>query len=174
MTGTGNTDTASRAVLLGRITGLYGVKGWVKVFSYTDPREAILTFDRWLLGSETDWKSVSVADGRQHGKAVIARISGIDDRDAAAALVGRDIAVHREDLPAVEDGQFYWTDLEGLDVVTRGGRSLGRVAYLLETGAHDVLVTAGDRERLIPFVMDEVILDVDIARRVIRVDWDWE
>ncbi len=144
------------------------------MFSYTDPREAILNYDRWLLTCDGNTQELEVAEGRRRGKAVVARLAGIEDRDAAALLVDCSIAVPREALPVVENGRYYWTDLEGLDVVTRDGRSLGRVAYLLETGAHDVLVTAGEPEHLIPFVMDEVILDVDVAAGVIRVDWDWD
>jgi 16S rRNA processing protein RimM len=102
----------------------------------------------------------------------VVQFDGVEDRDQAAARVGCDIAVLREDLPAAEDGTFYWADLEGLRVVNRDGAELGKVAYLMETGANDVLVTAGERERLIPFVVDKVILDVDFAKGVILVDWE--
>ncbi len=101
-------------------------------------------------------------------------LEGIEDREQAATRVGCDIAVLREDLPDAEDGTYYWADLEGLRVVNRDGAELGKVAYLMETGANDVLVTAGERERLIPFVAGEVILDVDFAKGVITVDWEWD
>ena len=161
-------------MLLGRIVGLFGVKGWIKVFSYTDPREAILDYDRWNLKKGDAWQTTRVVEGKRHGKSVIARLDGFDDRDAAAELVGRDIAIERDALPNPEDGRYYWSDLEGLQVVHRDGTTLGRVAYLLETGANDVLVTDGDKERLIPFVAGKVILDVDFAAGVITVDWEWD
>ena len=161
-------------MLLGRIVGLFGVRGWVKVFSYTEPREAILDYDRWFMKDNDAWQATKVAEGKRHGKSVIVRLEGIDDRDEAAELVGRDIAIERDDMPSPEDGSFYWSDLEGLKVIHRDGTELGRVAYLLETGANDVLVTEGDKERLIPFVAGEVILDVDIAAGVITVDWEWD
>ena len=161
-------------MILGRIVGLFGVKGWVKVFSYTDPREAILDYGRWLLGREGRWQAIEVLEGQRHGKAVIARLEGIGDRDEAAELVGCEVAVSRQALPHPEAGSYYWADLEGLRVVNRDGADLGRVDYLLETGANDVLVTQGDRERLIPFVLDEVVLDVDLASGVITVDWEWD
>lgn len=161
-------------MILGRIAGLFGVKGWVKVFSYTQPREAILDYEHWLLGSEGDWRLVGVAEGKRHGKGVIARLEGVADRDEAAVLVGSEIAIERDALPQPEPGSYYWTDLEGLRVVNRDGAELGRVAYLLETGANDVLVTEGDQERLIPFLIDEVIVDVDLAAGVITVDWEWD
>jgi len=168
-----STKPASERVILGRISGLYGVKGWVRVFSYTDPREAVLDYGQWLVGRKARWDSVTVAEGKRHGKSVIARLEGIDDRDEAAQLMGLDIAVMRDDMPPPDDGQYYWHDLEGLRVVHRDGTELGRVAYMLETGANDVLVTDGDEERLIPFVAGEVILDVDLGEGVITVDWEW-
>ena len=161
-------------MLLGRIAGLFGVKGWVKVFSYTQPREAILEYDRWCIKQGDTWQATRVAEGKRHGKSVIARLDGIEDRDAATDLIDCDIAIERDDMPATDDGRYYWSDLEGLKVVHRDGTELGHVAYLLETGANDVLVTGGERERLIPFVAEKVILDVDIAAGVITVDWEWD
>ncbi len=144
------------------------------MYSYTEPREALLEYRRWWLGRDGQWKAVDVDDGRRHGKAVIAHFDGVDDRDEALAFVGRDIGVPRECLPAPAPGQYYFIDLEGLRVVHCDGRELGTVAYVMQTGANDVLVTEGDRERLIPFVADRVILDVDLAAGVITVDWEWD
>ena len=160
--------------MLGRISGVFGVRGWVKIYSYTDPREAVLNYSSWLLSQDGDWQAAKVVEGQRHGKAVVARIDGFDDRDQAAALVGKDIAVMRDALPETEDGQYYWQDLEGLTVLRSDGSNLGTVTYLLETGAHDVLVVTGDVERLIPFVMDEVVVDVDLAKGLITVDWEWD
>jgi 16S rRNA processing protein RimM len=165
---------SANPVILGRIVGLFGVQGWVKVFSFTEPREAVLEHGQWLLGSEGDWESVRIAEGKRHGKGVIARLDGVDDRDVAAGLIGRDIGVPRDTLPEAAPGEYYWADLEGLRVCHKDGRELGAVGHLLETGANDVLVVRGDTERLIPFVMDRVILDVDLDRGVITVDWEWD
>ncbi len=161
-------------VILGRITGIFGVRGWVKVFSYTEPREAILDYGRWLLSKDGGWREAKLAEGKRHGKTVIARIEGVNDRDEAETLIGIDIGVPREELPEAEAGQYYWADLEGLEVVRRDGSCVGTVAELLETGANDVMVVRGEREILIPFVMDRVIVDVDLAEGVITVDWDWD
>jgi 16S rRNA processing protein RimM len=161
-------------VVLGRISGVFGVKGWVRVFSHTDPREAILEYQSWLLKIGDNWQPVTVEDGKPHGKSVIAKLADVGDRDAAAELVDVIIGVSREELPELQAGEFYWVDLEGLQVVHRDGRSLGRVAYVMATGANDVLVVNGDREYLIPFVKDEVILDVDLVKGVINVDWEWD
>jgi 16S rRNA processing protein RimM len=164
----------TQPVVLGRISGLFGVKGWVKVYSYTEPREAVLEYRRWLLSGKDGWREVTVAEGQRHGKMIIARIDGYVDRDQAAELMGTEIAVPRDELPEAEEGRFYWSDLEGLRVVHRDGTELGKVAYLLETGANDVMVVQGEQERLIPFVMGEVILEVDLANGRIDVDWEWD
>ncbi len=163
-----------KPVVLGRISGLFGVKGWIKIHSYTDPREAILNYGDWLVGQEGDWKSKGFAEGKRHGKTVIARLAGIDDRDAAAEYVNALISVPRSKMPTTADNEYYWSDLEGLNVVHRNGKLLGQVAYLLETGANDVLVVQGDQEVLIPYIVDEVIEDVDLASGVISVNWEWD
>lgn len=172
------TDTAEKPafepVLLGRITGLFGVRGWVRIYSYTEPREAVLGYGPWWVRQDGTWRERPLAEGRRHGKNVIARLDGYADRERAAELLGGDIGVAPDVLPAPAEGQYYWRDLEGLEVLHRDGTRLGRVAYLMETGAHDVLVTEGERERLIPFVPGEVVLDVDLAGGVIRVDWEWD
>jgi len=168
------TDALQQPVILGRIVGLFGVRGWVKVHSYTEPREAVLDYRDWLLSRDGAWEPVEVAEGRQHGKGIVVRLQGIEDRDAAAELLGSDIGVDRDTLPEAGEGQYYWADLEGLTVVRKDGTELGKVAYLMATGANDVLVVDGPVERLIPFVPDTVILDVDLAAGVIRVDWEWD
>ncbi|MGQ9658693.1 MAG: ribosome maturation factor RimM [Thermochromatium sp.] len=165
-------EPSSARVVLGRVSGLYGVKGWVRVYSETEPREGILRYSPWLLGPEGLVRRV--AEGRVHGKGLIARLEGCEDRDQAATLIGQEIAIRRDQLPPPRPDEFYWIDLEGLAVVTSTEVALGRVSHLFATGANDVLVVRGERERLIPFVWGDVILDVDFARRLIRVDWDPE
>lgn len=160
--------------MLGRISGVFGVRGWVKVFSYTDPREAVLDYENWVLGNKGNWQQATVAEGQRHGKTVVVRIDGCDDRDQAAALIGKEIAVPRDELPKAENGHYYWSDLEGLQVRRSDGSVLGRLDYLLETGAHDVMVIQGETEHLIPFVKDEIVVGVDLQAGVITVDWEWD
>lgn len=159
-----------RRVVLGRITGLYGVKGWVRVYSETEPREGILSYSPWLIGQ--DLSERRLLDGRRQGRGVVAHLEGCDDRDQAAELLGQEIAVWRHQLPPPRPDEFYWIDLEGLTVINRAGVELGLVSHLFATGANDVLVVRGERERLIPFVWEQVILEVDFAQRLIRVDWE--
>lgn len=142
------------------------------MYSYTEPREAILEYGHYFLSQGDGWRQVRVAEGKKHGKGVILRFDGVDDREQAAMLIHREIAVARDVLPAAGDGIYYWADLEGLRVEHRDGTDLGRVAYILETGANDVLVTDGKPERLIPFILNDVVLDVDLVNGVIRVEWE--
>lgn len=165
---------AARRVTLGQINGLYGVRGWVKVFSHTQPRENILGYSPWQLRLAGEWHELAVETGRGHGKGVIAKLAGIDDRDAATKLHGAEIAVWREQLPPPTGDEFYWTDLEGLAVRTLQGVDLGTVSHLIETGANDVLVVRGERERLIPFLMGQTVTQVDLQAGLLIVDWDPE
>lgn len=144
------------------------------MFSYTDPREAVLNYKDLLLSRNGKWQPTQVAEGQRHGKSIIARFDDIDDREQAAALIGAEIGAPREALPATGVGQYYWSDLAGMSVVHRDGTELGTIDYMLETGAHDVMVVKGDQERLIPFVHDEVVLSVDLDNRVVNVDWEWD
>jgi 16S rRNA processing protein RimM len=163
-----------RRIVLGRISGVFGVQGWVKVFSETEPRDQIIGFNPILLGREGRWQEARIEAGRSHGKGVIMKIEGCDDRDAAAALMGTEIAVLRHQLPPLPEGEHYWADLVGLEVRTLDGIALGVVEGLLHTGANDVLVVQGDRERLIPYVAGDVVREVDLETGVLRVDWDPE
>ncbi len=166
--------TDSKPLLLGRISGLYGVRGWVKVHSYTDPREAILKYEIWLLERDGVWQETRVVEGRKQGKTIVARLNGVTDRELAGAYVGARIGIVRAALAETASGEYYWADLEGLQVIRQDGEVLGKVAYLLATGANDVLVIQGEQEILVPFVMDEVIKDVDLASGIISVDWEWD
>ena len=161
-------------VVLGRVSGLYGIRGWVKVFSYTEPRHGICEYNPLYLKVKGDWQRYEVSAGKAHGKSVIISFAGIEDRTVAAALTGCDIAVRREQLPELEPGEFYWADLQGLRVITLEEVELGTVAYLFTTGANDVVVVeaADKREYLIPFLRDEVIVEIDLVQSLMRVDWD--
>lgn len=166
--------TPKKLVILGRVSGLYGVKGWVKVQSYTEPRENIAEFPVWIVTRNGVLTELAVEHARVQGPALVAKLRGIDDRDEARAWLGAEIAVDRAMLPPCAPGEYYWADLEGLEVRTPDGLVLGRVDHLLATGGNDVLVLTGDRERLIPFVHDSVIRSVDLDAGVIVADWSPE
>jgi 16S rRNA processing protein RimM len=168
-------------IVLGRISAPFGVRGWVKVHVFGDDPEAWATMPRWWLGEEerapdAAWQARTLAECKMHGKGLIVRFDGIEDRSAAEALAGHYVGAPREALPKTAKNEFYWADLVGLDVVNQVGEQLGRVAELVRTGAHEVLEVRDDagNRRLLPFVA-AVIKEVDLATRRIRVDWerDW-
>ena len=158
------------SICVGHIIGIQGVKGWVKVFSDTSPRENILNYSPWKI--ETGEKIMNVAvNGRLHGKNVIAQIDGVEDRDLAAELIGSKIYIEPGQLPKLTEGEYYWSDLIGMKVESLESEPLGTVETMMETGANDVMVLQGDRERLIPFVIDEIVREVDLANKRVVVDW---
>ncbi|MGE5624741.1 MAG: ribosome maturation factor RimM [Bacillota bacterium] len=161
-----------KRIVIGKVGGPFGIKGWIKLLSHTEPRDRIFEYAPWLLKRGGEWKEWEVAEGHAHGKGVIARLEGVTDRDQAQALMGAEIAVWRDQLGETKPGQYYWADLVGADVRLESGRSLGKVDGLMATGANDVLVVKGDRERLIPFIQGQVIKRVDLGAGIIVVDWD--
>ncbi len=164
-------------VLMGRVGAPYGVKGWVWIYSDTRPMDNILDYELWQLEQQGRWQTYEVLQARPQGKALIAQLADVQgnaiaDRDQAASLTNAQIGIWRHELPALPEGEYYWADLIGLSVLTESGQPLGKVKSLMETGANNVLVVDGDRERLIPFVMDQVIRKVDLPTAEITVDWD--
>lgn len=172
--------SATEETVLGRITAVFGVKGWLKIHSFTDPVENILEYKQWCLVHNGRRQPVTVRESKRHGKGLIVSLKGVDDRNQAQAYCGAEIAVNSAELPALPEGEFYWHQLEGLEVRTSTGVFLGVVDHLIETGANDVLVVRAerdsidDRERLIPYLPDQVVLSVDLDLRCISVDWDPE
>jgi 16S rRNA processing protein RimM len=168
-----NEESAARArkiVILGHVSGVHGVQGWVRIHSLTEPREAIFEYQPWLLGESRE--SVRVLRHEGQGNRLIARLENAEDRDQAEALVAREIAVYRDQLPPLPGDSYYWTDLVGLSVRLEDGSPLGTIERMLATGANDVMVVRGDRERLIPFVPGPYVKKVDLAAGEVVVDWD--
>ena len=156
---------------MGRVLAPFGVTGWIRIQSFAAAAENLLAYPTWWLGRESEWRKYRVAGSRVQGHAVVAKLEGCDDRDEAVRLRGQEVAVLRDELPKPGTNEYYWTDLIGLHVVNTAGMDFGRLARIVQTGANDVLVVEGARERLIPFLAD-VIREVDPAAGVIRVDWD--
>lgn len=165
-------------VILGTLGAVYGIKGWLKVNSFTDQAEGIFEYQPWLIGQEGNWQNVNVAQWRWHNKGLIAKFASIDDREAAQQLVGRKIAVPAEQLPELPEDEFYWRDLVGLQVVNTENYDMGTVSQMLPTVSNDVLVVTanskdafGKRERLIPFIQSQYVVAVNMEEKRITVDW---
>lgn len=155
---------------MGRVAAPFGIKGWVKVQPFSDDPGTLMDFASWRIGRGAEHRQYSVETVQDHGKAMVAKLEGIDDRDKAYALRGMEISVARSSLPPPADDEYYWSDLIGLTAINREGIELGKVESLMETGAHDLLVIRGKREYLIPFA-GQFVGKVDVAGGQIEVDW---
>ncbi|PID46522.1 MAG: ribosome maturation factor RimM [Proteobacteria bacterium] len=165
----GNRDSL---VELGSINGVFGIRGWVKVFSHTSPRIKITDYRTWVVehnGVSTEYR---VLGGRNQGKAIVAQLEGIDDRNQSESLVGATIYVHKSQLETLAEGEYYWSELVGLRVVNLDGQDLGVVDWLFETGNNDVMVVKGDRERFIPYIKGDCVKSIDLDASEVVVDWD--
>lgn len=158
-------------VVMGRVTVPYGVRGWVNVQPDTEYLDGLFDYPEWWVQTAQGWQQFTVEEAKVHSNHLVAKLEGITDRDAAFSLKGKPIAVLREQLPAPEDDEYYWSDLVGLEVENLQQVPFGKIAGLFETGANDVMVVKGERERLIPFI-DQVVLEVDLAAKRMVVDWD--
>lgn len=167
-------NDSGRRIPLGRVLGALGLRGEVKLESWTEPRAAIFGYQPWTVrDAQGNEREVSGVQGRETGKHVVAVFPGVGDRDAAELLNGQEIFAPRSALPPAKPGEFYWADLEGLSVVTVDGVDLGSVSHLFSTGANDVLVTRdAERERMIPFVQPQFVTAIDLVAGVVTVDWD--
>jgi 16S rRNA processing protein RimM len=177
---------SSQTTVMGKVTSVYGVKGWVKVFSYTQPKENICEYKQWQLQDASNKLiSVDVLDCKAHGNGLVAQLKGVQDREQAKAYCGMLVSVPSEKLPDLPEGEFYWSQLQGLKVYalnhqTEGQKPvlLGTVDHLIETGSNDVLVvrkckdSVDGRERLVPYLPDQVVKRIDLEKGVIEVDWD--
>ncbi len=155
---------------MGRVVAPYAVQGWLKLQTFTEYPDSLLDYEVWHLGGNGNWREYRLLDGKLHSNYLLARLEGVNDRTAAEALQGMEVAVLRDEFPEPDEDEFYWDELIGLEVVNTEGESLGKVQGLLETGAHDVLQVMGERERLIPFV-EAFIREVDVAAGRIVVAW---
>ena len=157
---------------MGTIGATWGLRGWVKVWSSTSPREGLLEY-RQFNGVSPSWQGeLSVCEAKQQGRFLAYKFNGFDTPEAAQRLNGVQLQISRLDLPEIEEGEYYWRDLIGLQVLTVGGVDLGQVVEMLETGSNDVMVVQGDRRRWLPFILPEVVTEIDMNARTCRVDWD--
>ncbi len=166
--------SSDRVVVLGRIGGTFGVHGWVKVTSFTEPVDNILDYPEWLIGREGRWRTIKVEDGRLTGKGVLAKLEGVDSPEAARLESGQDVGVMRSAMPPAAPGEYYWSDLEGLEVSNPAGEHLGRIDHFRSTPAGVLVVVRGEREHWIPFVKERIV-SVDLGAAQVVLDWgaDW-
>lgn len=172
-------EAVTERLIVGRIGAAYGIKGWVKIHSFTEPMDNLLNYGQWWIKRKGEWQPLAIDAGHRHGKGLVAHIEGVDDRNAADVFKGGEIGVSSELLSTLEDGDYYWHQLLGLQVWS-SDEFLGQVDHLIETGANDVLVVRAcegsrdKRERLVPWLPESVVTSVDLNAKRIEVDWDPE
>ena len=165
-------------LILGRINGVFGIKGWLKVLSFTRPKENIFNYEALLLGNDGQWQQVEIEASQKRGDRLMLKLAGIDTPEAARLYLGCDLGIEQAQLPDLPEGQYYWHQLIGLTVENLVGQRLGQVTDIRETGANDVLVVGTQnndkRKILIPLVMDIYVKQVDLDAGLIQVDWEQE
>jgi len=160
-------------IIVGKIGSTYGVRGWLKIHTYTEFGASILSYNPWYLALGKDaWKVFTVEEGRTHGNGIIAKLAGIHTPEEGRLLTGATIAVERSQLPTLKKNEYYWSDLVGLSVINKQGHQLGKVIYLMETGSNDVLIVKGEKEFAVPYLFGKVVLNVDLIKHEILVDWE--
>lgn len=160
-------------IIMGRFGSVYGVKGWIRVHSYTDPITNLLDYPHWFVEHTKQWQPLNIEASKTHGDGLIIKLSDIDDRDEVRRYTNDYIAIPKQDLPKLEPGEYYYHDLIELTVVTKDGIELGRIIDVFNTGSNDVFVVQNGRERLIPRTKD-VVLEINLEQQQITVDWDPE
>lgn len=163
----------SKKIVVGRFGSPYGIKGWIKVISFTDPKTQILEYKPWYIQSGDTQKVIELINSKLHGNNLVAQIAQCFDRNEAATYTNLDILIERGQLPQLSNDEYYWVDLVGLIVLNLQQELLGKVEELFSTGSNDVLIVIDDsgKQRYIPYI-DNVIIDVDLAARKLVVDWD--
>jgi 16S rRNA processing protein RimM len=167
-------DEKNRYITVGKLGAAFGVKGWLKVHSFTENIDNILGYSPWYLScNKKDWAPITIEDGRNHSNGIIVKFKDINTPEKARLLTGYMIAISRSQLAVLKKDEYYWTDLEGLTVINKDGSTLGKITHLIATGSNDVLVVNnGEYELLIPYLLNNTVLNVELEKSVIYVDWD--
>ncbi len=161
----------NKNVIIGRFGSVYGIQGWLKVISFTQPMTNILHYENWLINRASSWQPITITASKLHGKHILVKIADCTTPEQARQYTNIDIAISRGQLPTLTESEYYWADLEGLSVVNQQGIELGKVSHVFATGANDVLIVKGEKEHLLPYIK-QVILNINLAEKTLLVDWD--
>ena len=160
--------------VLGQLGAPYGVHGWMKLHSFTEELTDIFNYRPWYLHQQGQWQPIVLEEWKTHGNGLIVKLAGCETPEAARVYTQGEIGIERDLLPSLDNNEYYWTDLIGLTVQNEEGVVFGVIDHLIATGANDVLVIKGERERLVPFILDEIVKKVDVSARSMVVAWDAE
>ena len=166
-------NNASDWVIIGRFGRPHGIKGFVSIVSFTEPREDIINYANWhFFDNDNQWQAITSLKTEINNKFILAKIDGYDTREQVGCLTNRNIAINRAQLKKLAPNEYYWHQLIGMTVVNQADEPIGIVDDIMATGSNDVLIVTGKRRVLIPFLLGDVILAVDDVRRIIMVEWD--
>lgn len=167
---TRNTDDR---IIIGKIGAPFGIKGWVKIHSFTDEKTTIFEYSPWYIENTNGWQAIKVTDGQEHGKGLIVKLDGYNTPEQVKVLTGKAIEIKRSQLPPLKKDEYYWSDLKDLTVINQDNQVLGTISYLMETGSNDVMVVKkDDKEHAIPYLRGSVVVSIDLANRVMHVNWE--
>lgn len=164
----------TQPLVIGCIGAAHGVRGWVTVHSYTEPPENILDYLPWRIKLRNQEQQLAIINSRQQNHKIIVQIEGCNDRDMASTYTGAEILATRAQLPTLPKDEYYWADLLGLTVITLQGQTLGVIEQFFSTGSNDVFAVVGDKRRLLPYLLKQVVIEIDLKQKIMRVDWDPE
>jgi len=159
-------------IIVGKLGKTHGVHGWLNLYSETQPPENILEYKPLFWMTAAGWQEINITEIKPHGKSFLIHIVDIDNPEEAKKHTGKEIAILRQQLPDLKQEEFYWTDLEGLTVINQNNIELGVIDHLMATGANDVMVVIGKKKHLIPFIRNQVVIDIDLQAKIMRVNWD--
>jgi 16S rRNA processing protein RimM len=164
-------NSNNKRLLIGQINGLFGVQGWVKLFSYAHPRKNILSYQPWHIKVDGVWTTLDIVKGREQGKTIVAQLKDVVDREDSRRYIGVELYIEKSQLPQLAQGEYYWDELTGLEVINNQGIVLGTISYLVDTGANNVMVVNGKKEHWVPYI-EPFLISIDMDKRQILVDWD--
>jgi len=159
-------------VVVGRLGQAYGIKGWLKLQSFTAPEDNIFKYAPWYIKHSRGYEPITITEFKPHSKGFVIHLSHCNDRTTAQTLVGFDIVIEQKQLPLLKEGEFYLVELEGMEVKTTTGLLLGTLSYFLPVGDTEVMVIEGEKQHLVPFLMDHFVKDINKKEKYIIVDWD--
>ena len=165
-------EPGEKYIIVGKLGKTHGVHGWLNLYSETKPAENILEYKPLFWMTASGWQEINVTEIKPHGKNFLIHIAGIDNPEDAKKYTGKEIAILRQQLPGLKADEYYWADLEGLTVINQNNIEFGVIDHMMETGANDVMVVIGKKKHLIPFIRNQVVIDIDLDAKVMHVNWD--
>ncbi|RUR07062.1 ribosome maturation factor RimM [Legionella sp. km772] len=161
-------------VIVGRFGRPHGIKGFITVYSFTEPSDNILSYSDWHVFLNESWQPIKLLSVQVHNKTIVAQIEGFPERESVARLTNIEIAIYKDQLVPLAPGEYYWHQLIGMKVINQQDQIFGQVVEVMPTGSNDVLVVQGEKRHLIPYLPGQFVIEIDAQSSTIIVDWDMD